>query len=174
MSELRENIVRTALWWTGKSDHKDGYQVTPEELVLFFKETKCEAAPTLKEAEYAVRKMGSGVKVQGHIKHWCGVFGVFCYVSAGVDVRWSLVSGRPEGPGVRVVYGSMGIAPGDIAIMKSGNHHYVVTDIDYEKNLIWSVDGNSGEQRIRKRERNIKFPKQRERMSVYAYYRVVE
>lgn len=149
LSELRRNIILAAKWWT----KPNGYKVTPSELQMIFREAGCEQVPTDEEANKAILNLVNGVKVSGSVKHWCGIFGAYIFATSGVGVTWSLVKGAPTGPGVHFIPGARMAEPGDMGVIKAGNHHFIITDIDRTAGVVRSVDGNTTGQKIRQMER---------------------
>jgi hypothetical protein len=87
--------------------------------------------------------------VNGQIKHWCGIFACYVIRTQGIlkNVHWTLYGGQILG--IRRVWGNKGMKPGDVAIIKKGQHHFIVTDIDYSKNTLCTVEGNTDGQYIR-------------------------
>jgi hypothetical protein len=167
---IRDKILELADWWAAPGK----YRPTEEELISFFSEGGAEASPTEKEATHALTKLQYGVQVQGRVKHWCGVFACYILRQAGVKARWTLLTGKIVGDGVTKLPGHRNIVPGDIAIINSGDHHFIVTDIDYASNTLQSVDGNAGWQYIR----NVKSKKiqysgpHASTKSIVAFYRI--
>jgi len=70
---------------------------------------------------------------------WCGIWAVAAARNAGVtDIQWGI--GKMEGR--KLIYGSKGIQPGDLAIWKGAlNHHNIIEKI--EGDVVYSIDGNS-------------------------------
>lgn len=66
---VRDKILEVAEFWVNPGE----YRPTEDELISFFTDSGAEAAPTQAEAHEALTKLSTGVRVQGQIKHWCGV-----------------------------------------------------------------------------------------------------
>lgn len=154
---VRSKIIERAEFWASPGEWKP----IAEDLVYFFENAGTEAAPTTKEAQAALDAGGTGVKVQGVVKHWCGIFACSCIREAGLTTpRWTLLGGKIKN--LPIVMGHSGLQAGDIAMITSGNHHFIVTSIDGD--TMTTVEGNTLGQYIRERTRKVSEP--------YAYYRV--
>ncbi len=157
----RSDIVALAQWWADPGEWKPSAQ----DLVDFFKLAGAEASPTIKEAQEALQYRVTGVKVNGVVKHWCGVFACHVIRDIGLTLpQWTLYGGKIKN--LEIVWGNGGIRPGDIAMIQSGNHHFIVTDVDYSSKTMHTVEGNTANQFIRARTRSTIEP--------YAYYRIPE
>ncbi len=158
---FRDNIVALALWWADPGEWKP----TEDDLVDFFQGAGAEAWPSIAEAQEALKYRVTGVKVNGDVKHWCGVFACYIVRNAGLSTaRWTLYGGKIKN--LALIWGNDGMQPGDVAMIQSGNHHFIVTDIDYSTNTMHTVEGNTSGQFIRARTRLTTEP--------YAYYRIPE
>ena len=167
---IRNNIRQWAEWWAFPGEWKP----RPQELVDIFKDAGAEQAPSLSEAKWSLSNLSTGVKVGGQVKHWCGVLAAEVLRRAGVDARWTLLGGRIKGPGVTYRPGNSGIKPGDVALIRRANHHFIVVSVDYSRNKLWTVEGNTAGQLIRERTRRFKYhgdPKASEK-TIYGYYRI--
>jgi hypothetical protein len=154
---IRDLIVQIAQGWADPGIWKPD----AETLVWYFDNAGAEASPTIAEAEAALRAGGTGVNVNGVKKHWCGIFACSVIREAGLTIpTWTLLGGKIKH--LQVVMGYKGLQPGDIAMIASGNHHFIVTDIDGDS--MSTVEGNTIGQNIRARTRKITEP--------YGYYRV--
>ncbi|MGH7461352.1 MAG: hypothetical protein ACREMA_10030 [Longimicrobiales bacterium] len=144
-------------------------------MVGIFKDAGAEQAPTLAEAEWSLKNLGTGVMVGGQKKHWCGVFAAEVLRRAGVDARWTLLGGGIKGSGVSLRSGNQNMLPGDVAMIPKSNHHFIVTDVDYTGNKLWTVEGNTGNQYIREMTRQFKYPKdpKASEKTIYGYYRIL-
>ncbi len=72
--------------------------------------------------------------------HWCGIFGVWCAIQCGIEVKWAFGSG-PKGLGKYRT--DKKYVPGDILVCKGAlNHHCVLTAIAPDGKLE-TVNGNS-------------------------------
>ncbi|MGH9903211.1 MAG: hypothetical protein ACRD68_15495 [Pyrinomonadaceae bacterium] len=157
----RSDIVALAQWWADPGEWKP----TDEDLVYFFQNAGAEAKPSLKEAQEALKYRVTGVKVGGQVKHWCGVFACSVLREAGLNVaRWTLLGGKIKN--VSLVWGNSGMRAGDVAMITEGNHHFILTDVDYSAKSMRTVEGNTSGQYIRARTRKTTEP--------YAYYRIPE
>jgi hypothetical protein len=60
-------------------------------------------------------------------------------------------------------------------MIPKANHHFIVIDVDYAGNKLWTVEGNAGNQYIREMTRRFKYPGDPEaaEKEIYGYYRVV-
>jgi hypothetical protein len=157
----RSKIVELAQYWADPGAWKPG----ASDLIDFFYYAGAEAWPTTNDAEYALQYRDTGVKVGGQVKHWCGIFACYVIRQAGLSaVRWTLYGGKM----LNIEYrnGNKNMAPGDVAIIVSGNHHFIVTDIDYSSNSMSTVEGNTSGQYIRARTRKTSEP--------YGYYHISE
>jgi hypothetical protein len=166
---IRDKILEVAEYWVRPGD----YRPTADELMFFFTNSGAEAAPSMAEAQDALKNLSNGVRVQGQIKQWCGVFACSVLKEAGVDVRWTLNGGKMVGDGVTLLPGSNNIVPGDAAIINHASHHFIVSDIDYDTNTLESVDGNTTNQYIRSGRKKIQESgTDASTRSVVAFYRV--
>ncbi len=86
---------------------------------------------------------------------WCGVFATYIWIKSGVPgISWEFGVGV-QGPNVKKMAGSKGIAPGDIAVLKGGLvHHCIVSRFDGEKS-IETINGNSDFQGITIKKNNL-------------------
>jgi hypothetical protein len=163
LSRSRQSILDLAEQWASPGTYKP----TADELIGFFADAQCEQQPSLADAQKSLNRLGGGCYVGGAVKQWCGIFACAVLADSGIGVRWSMMSGKPvatEGAmGFRVHWGNTGIRPGDIAVVQKYQHHFVVTDVDYQANVMSSVDGNQAGNTIHDVEgRSIS--------KVYAYY----
>jgi hypothetical protein len=157
----RSKIIEWADYWADPGEWKPD----ADSLRYFFLNAKTEAAPTIAEANEALKRGGTGVKVQGAVKHWCGVFACSVIREAGLTMpRWTLLGGKIKN--LELVWGSAGMRPGDIAMITAANHHFIVTAVDYAKKSMSTVEGNTLGQYIRAKTRKTTEP--------YAYYRIPE
>jgi hypothetical protein len=155
----RSRILERAQYWADPGEWKPD----ADSLRYYFQKAGAEAAPTLAEASEALKRGGTGVKVQGAIKHWCGVFACCVIREAGVTIpTWTLLGGKIKH--LALVWGNAGMQPGDIAMIVAGNHHFIVTAVDYATKTMSTVEGNTLGQFIRARTRKTSEP--------YAYYRI--
>jgi hypothetical protein len=155
----RSRILERAAYWADPGEWKPD----AETLRYYFEKAGAEAAPTIAEAKEALKRGGTGVKVQGVIKHWCGVFACCVIREAGLTIpRWTLLGGKIKN--LELVWGNAGLEPGDIAMITSGNHHFIVTAVDGSAKTLSTVEGNTLGQYIRARTRKTSEP--------YAYYRI--
>lgn len=174
----RSRIIDWANWWAWPGEYKP----TPEELISFFEGAGTESQPSLKDAKAALAAGGTGVKIYGQTKHWCGIFACSVLRQAGVDATWSLMNGRITGKGVTspalphaypIRSWSHEMRPGDIAIIRRYNHHFIVTDVDYAANQVYCVEGNTKGQIIRWAVRAIDYGRTQPNETVTAFYRVL-
>ena len=166
---IRDKIIELADYWSSPGK----YRPTEDELITFFTGSGAEAAPTQAEAREALTSLSYGVRVQGQIKHWCGIFACYVLREAGVDVRWTLHGGKMVGAGITKLPGFKNIVLGDVAIIYAASHHFIVFDIDYDSNTLQSVDGNTANQYIRVTEKKIQYTGQdASTKSVVAFYRI--
>lgn len=167
---VRDSIIQWADWWAFPGEWKP----SPEELVDIFKGAGTEQAPTLAEAKWSLANLGTGVKVGGQVKHWCGVLAAEILRRAGVDARWTLLGGGIKGSGVSYRPGYQGMRRGDVAMIPKSNHHFLIRHADYAANRIWTIEGNTQGQYIRARTRQLTYPgdpKAAEK-TIYGYYRI--
>ncbi|HEX3695774.1 MAG TPA: hypothetical protein VH374_10325 [Polyangia bacterium] len=165
----RDDIINRALYWSDPGS----YRVAPDDLIYFFQTAGTEVAPTGAEAKEAMG-YGGGVKVQGHAKQWCGIFATCVLRECGLDASWTLMGGkmRPSSD-VKLVWGNQGMQPGDVALIASASHHFIVVDVDYNKNTIHSVDGNQAWQTIKElTSRKVRYPRESQQLQPYGYYRI--
>src|SRR5262245_15960944 len=154
---LRKLITQIAQGWASPGEWKPDAEC----LVWYFENAGAEEAPSLAEAEAAIKAGGTGVNVRGAKKHWCGVFACSVIREAGLTIpTWTLLGGKIKH--LQVVWGNNGMQPGDIAMITTGNHHFIVTDI--QGTSMTTVEGNTMGQLIRTRTRKITEP--------YGYYRI--
>jgi hypothetical protein len=161
--DLRDQIVRIAQWWA----FPGAYQPTADELIDFFQGAKTEQYPSLTEAERSLKTLNTGVYVGGSVKQWCGIFACSVLASVGLNVRWTLNGGKMLGS-VMFVPGFSGMLPGDVAIIARAQHHFIITDVDYDSGTFHSVDGNTSGQKIQSKTKSLKNPAE----APYGYYRV--
>jgi hypothetical protein len=119
---VRDRILDLASFWASPGEYKP----TEDDLISFFNDSGAEASPTPSEARQALQCLSTGVRIQGEIKHWCGIFACCVLRQAGVDGRWTLFGGRMVGTGVTLVPGCKNIVPGDVAIIRRASHHFIV------------------------------------------------
>lgn len=169
----RQDIVSLAHWWAAPGEYKP----TAEELVSFFTDAGAEQAPTLSNAQAALTAGGTGVKVGSQTKHWCGIFACSVLRSLGVDCKWTLLGGTIKGSGVtspaigHTPRTGNELRPGDIAIIRRAQHHFIITDVDYANNQVYVVEGNTTGQIIRWAVRYINYTGSKSAESIYAFYR---
>jgi hypothetical protein len=157
----RRRIVELAQLWAYPGEWKP----TDQDLVDFFKGAGTEAWPSIQAAQEALQHRDTGVIANGKVKHWCGVFACYVIRAAGLNIpRWTLNGGEIKT--IALVWGSEGMQPGDVAMIQNGNHHFIVTDVDYSTKTMHTVEGNTSGQYIRARTRKT--------MEPYAYYRIPE
>lgn len=158
----RSEIIKLGQQWASPGEWKP----TEEDLVNFFKGAGAEAWPSIQEAREALKYRVTGVKVNGQVKHWCGVFACYILRQAGLNtVRWTLYGGKMKN--IQLVWGSSGMQRGDVAIIKSADHHFIVTDVNYSTKKMDTVEGNTSGQYIRA-------ITTRQPTEPYAYYRIPE
>lgn len=66
-------------------------------------------------------------------KSWCGLFCVYCYRKAGLNVTWSLKAGRPLGRVRLNTFSSHFVAnikQADIGCVAHINHHFLIESVD--------------------------------------------
>lgn len=167
MGYHRDTIVSLAEWWAEPGIYKPD----AEELVKFFSVLKKgQEPPTIADAQAALDAGGTGVKADGDRKQWCGIFACYVLRQAGLsDATWDLVWDAKEDSltcsGVhKFRKGHDGMMPGDVALIRSHNHHFIVTEIDYSKETMRTVEGNKLGQYIQV---CIRRPNE-----VYGYYRI--
>lgn len=161
MGYYRDAIVELAQYWADPG----AWKPAPDDLINFFYYAGAEAWPSEKEAADALKYRDTGVKVQGQVRHWCGIFACYVIREAGLStVRWTLYGGKM----LNIEYrnGNKNMQPGDVAMIVSGNHHFIVTDIDYSSGTMHTVEGNTSGQLIRNRTRKTSEP--------YGYYHIAE
>jgi hypothetical protein len=171
----RSTIVAEAEWWAAPGEWKPD----AESLVWFFEQAQTEQKPTLADAQKALNAGGTGVKVGGQTKHWCGIFACAVLSSVGVDCRWTLLGGLIKGKGVTGALAhtyplratSNQLQPGDIAVIKRYQHHFIVTDVDYGANQVYCVEGNTSGQIIRRAVRAIKYTSAQPLETIDYFYR---
>lgn len=153
---IRDLITGIAEGWASPGEWKPD----ADTLIWYFNNAGAEQAPTMDEAQAALDAGGTGVNVSGVKKHWCGIFACSVIVEAGLTLaNWTLLGGRIKN--IPYVSGHNGMQPGDIALISSGNHHFIITDIDGD--TMTTVEGNTIGQLIRTRTRKVTEP--------YGYYR---
>ena len=140
----RIDIVNWAIW----EANYDHWKPTDDEMKEIFIAAGL-AAPSKGELN-KFRTAPGNIVINGQSLAWCGIFATYVLKKwDGLDVNW--VSGGIRGAGVNKTWGRDGMRPGDVAIVrgpldKKGrgtHHHFVITEIDYAKNTLQSVDGNS-------------------------------
>jgi len=69
--------------------------------------------------------------IGGKRKSWCGVFAVYCYRLAGINVMWDM--SRPGPVGITTNNWSptfaQDIKPGDIGVVASKQHHFLIESV---------------------------------------------
>ncbi len=75
------------------------------------------------------------------IGSWCGIFAIYCYRMAGINVSpWSVGGGlRAEGAAAEF-RATTAPQKGDIGIIQDGVHHLIVEKV--RNGLVYSIDGN--------------------------------
>ncbi len=89
-------------------------------------------------------------------KSWCGLFCVYCYRMAGLNVSWSLALGKPIGPIQLNTYSTRfvsNIKQADIGCVASANHHFLIEELEGggPTPAMSSIDGNQDWGRILRR-----------------------
>jgi hypothetical protein len=137
---------------------------TAAELRGFFSAAKTEAVPTLAEAQKSLTTLSSGCYIQGSaVRHWCGIFACAVAVSAGFTAfKWTLHGGKIIGP--QLIMGHKDMLPGDIGIVASFSHHFLITGFP-AGGRVRTLEGNTTGQMIRHSERNL--------ADIVAFYRTV-
>lgn len=158
----RSNIVYWANFWAAPGMWKPA----ATDLVDFFAGAGAEQSPSVREAQEALNRGGTGVKIGTQMKQWCGVFACCVVREGGVrQAHWTLYGGKILG--IDLVWSHGGMQPGDVAILPGKNqHHIIVTDVDYDTNTMKTVEGNTMGQLIKTNSRRATDP--------YAYYRIPE
>jgi hypothetical protein len=141
-----------------------------------FQTAKVKRLPTMEDIQYSLQTLGNGVRytitkkdgVGYEVKHWCGIFAVACAVDAGFKVMWDLSVGKPAGAGVKFHWGTSGIQPGDIAVIKRQEHHFIIWSVMGDE--IETIDGNSLGQQIAWTVKPLKAPEPD--LRIYGYYRL--
>jgi len=80
-------------------------------------------------------------------KSWCGIFCVYCYRKAGLNVSWNLVTGRPEGSIYLNSWSpsfAANIRTADIGCVAKKSHHFLIESVDGGGPLprLTTIDGN--------------------------------
>jgi len=159
---VRDDIISSAQNWADPGIYKP----TADELIGFFSDAKTEQVPTDDEAQKSLDTLGTGCYIggQGQVRHWCGIFACAVARNAGLNsIRWTLLGGNILGVQVQKVWGNAGIQAGDIAIISSYSHHFIVTDVSSDPYS--TVEGNTPGQSIRTRTRAAS--------EIVAYYRIL-
>jgi hypothetical protein len=142
------------------------YKPSATELVSFFEDAQCKTVPTVAEAERSLKNLVTGCYMGKVVRHWCGIFACSILANCNLDVRWDLNQGKPVGgagsKGFKVHWGNKELQPGDIGVIQQYQHHFVITEVDEEKKLVRSVDGNQKGNCIMHRQRSIS--------ELYAHY----
>lgn len=147
---IRDTIVDSAIW---ESDFGQ-WKPSGEEMASFFSTAGLTEPSDSDLAKF--QNQTSNIVVNGQSIAWCGIFA--CYVLkrwGGLDVKWVPGVGM-KGSSVTKVWDYRYIRPGDVAVIRNKvnaagqylHHHFIVTDIDYDANLMDSVDGNSTNNQI--------------------------
>lgn len=106
-----------------------------------------------------MRKDGTpgGTKEASAGMAWCGIFATYVLICSGVPVKWVAFQGiTPLQPHLEKLggFGNWGkIAPGDICIKGTNQHHFIVYRRD--GNLLFSYDGNLDGQSIGERKTQV-------------------
>jgi hypothetical protein len=174
----RWDIVERAYYWAAPGEWKPD----AESLIGYFEQARTEEKPSLANANAALAAGGTGVKIGTQTKHWCGIFACAVLSEVGVDCRWTLLGGQIKGTGVTGALphsyplrkGGNALQPGDIAMIKRYQHHFIVTDVDYAANQVYCVEGNTKGQIIRRAVRAIKYPASQDIESVNYFYRFIK
>jgi hypothetical protein len=170
---VRDDIVRWAEYWS----YPDYWKPYPEEIVQMFHDAGCRSVPTLAEAKWSLTNRMCGIKVGPNVLHWCGIFATMVLTWAGVDAKWNIDGGKLHGKGVSYRPGAGGMRPGDVAVIPSYSHHFIVIEADYTNNKVWTVEGNTpGQQIITSSRRKVWYAKGDPRaaaQTIHGYYQIV-
>jgi hypothetical protein len=182
---IRSTIVQWANWWADPGE----YRVYPSHLISFFKLAGCAQVPSEKDATESMKlPYGAylGGQKEANIRHWCGIFAVYLLRNyCGVTgVSWNLngTGLNYDGKSVGWRDGTAGIQPGDIAVITKGQHHFIVTGVDEATNTLTSVDGNAGNQMIKRKNKFIRYSSkwgnknyssEATRITPYGYYKIL-
>lgn len=162
---VRDDIVNAGLDWS----RPGSYKPSAGELVSFFSDAGTEQVPSQDEAQKSLDSLVTGCYVGGAVKQWCGIFACSVAANAGLNVKWTLVSGQIIGTPVKKIWGNSGMQPGDIAVIAHYNHHFIIIDVyssesDSNTQLVSTVEGNTSGQLIRENVRNAS--------EIVAYYQI--
>lgn len=161
LSQNRQRIIKRADFWAGPSGK---WRPRVIQMIHYFQKAGAEVAPTRKEAEEALTRRSTGVKIRGEVKHWCGIFNCCVIREAGLTKpRWTLYGGKIKN--LKLMWGTQGLQPGDIAIFKGGRHHHaIIKEIDEEEKTLTVIEGNTFGQWIKRSKKNLNM--------AYAYYQI--
>jgi hypothetical protein len=153
VATMRDRIVQLAAGEVGKVSHnagsdgfKEGWQQLCEYYRVAYRLTDLE-----KERPHWTRALKAPKKrIEGGPAHWCGIFCIWAWRTAGLPVYWDTRT-----IGCKYRGDVKNIQKGDICIIKKAvnpnNHHCVV--LAREGNTLTTIDGNQAEQRITQRTR---------------------
>jgi hypothetical protein len=186
---VRDRVIEAANWWADPGE----YRAWPSHIQQFFSLAGCEQVPSERDAKETMKLaygayLGgkvSGGAYTGPIRHWCGIFCIYLLRTYGglTNVSWSLLKGGVKADTSVLSWRSnLGdLMPGDICVIRQGQHHFMVTEV-LGNNKIISVDGNAGNQYIKRRAKFIKYsskpgaenydPKASD-VTAYGYYRLL-
>jgi hypothetical protein len=140
----RENIVKEAKYWA----EPGSYPMKSGDFTWICEWAGIETLPTKADLEYTRVNLTRGnLRIGGGSKAWCGIFAVAIWSYVGVGVKWTLNWTASKGSVLhaagldwRRVNSGNGIRKGDIAFIRTNNHHYIVTSVG--QTFVSSVDGN--------------------------------
>ncbi len=153
LDAMRQKIVELAGSMVGTVHDKkgdDGYKIGWQNLKKFY-----EVAYKINDLEKERSWWMADLKGVGkRINHWCGIFCVWAWRSAGLPVHWNT---KVIGCKYRQQFNLL--APGDIVIIKDKdpenplNHHCIIKSVNGD--TVDTIDGNQGVDSIKFRTRKI-------------------
>lgn len=100
----------------------------------------------LKPSAVLLHQLGLNTDGNGGIS-WCGVFAFWTWRLCGLDVKWPPQSGGNTLPLRNQGFEAM--QPGDIAVIPTNVHHFMVTKSPKETgNVVDSIDANAADQQV--------------------------
>ena len=158
---LRPVVLMIAQQHFGAVDFKQQQGGKPKGLGFLIEMFQLAANVTLSEENFKDPKSKAWIWEPwvGHPsqrKSWCGIFCVYCYRRAGLNVSWNLGTGKPYGS-VRLNSWSPSFATdirqADMGCVASKNHHFLIESVGSNGASagLTTIDGNQEWGRIQRR-----------------------
>jgi hypothetical protein len=77
--------------------------------------------------------------------NWCGILVIYC-PTQGISCYWGINCDQPVGiirsTTTSHVYGSSGLASGDVGVATSRSHHYLIEEVVEDYDYVACLEGN--------------------------------